>query len=176
VRPAYWLGAIALLAALCVAGVSVGAVAIRPGRCSGRSPAAATRRSSRIVRDLRVPRVALAALVGVALGGSGAALQGVLRNALAEPYLLGVERRGRRRGGRGRDARCERARAAPARGVRRRGGRRGAGARGRPRRRGASDVRLLLTAGVVVGAFANAAVMVALADAPRIACAARCGG
>ena len=43
-----------------------------------------------IVRDLRLPRVALGALVGAGLGASGAALQGALRNPLAEPYLLGV--------------------------------------------------------------------------------------
>src|SRR5205807_4866156 len=43
-----------------------------------------------IVRDLRLPRVALAALVGAGLAASGAALQGALRNPLAEPYLLGV--------------------------------------------------------------------------------------
>src|SRR6185295_7414867 len=43
-----------------------------------------------IVRDLRLPRVVLGALVGAGLGASGAVLQGALRNALAEPYLLGV--------------------------------------------------------------------------------------
>ena len=43
-----------------------------------------------IVHDLRLPRVMLALLVGAALGMSGAALQATLRNALAEPYLLGV--------------------------------------------------------------------------------------
>ncbi|MEH1098529.1 FecCD family ABC transporter permease [Micromonospora sp. CPCC 205561] len=40
--------------------------------------------------DLRVPRVLLAALVGAALAVCGAALQSVTRNALADPYLLGV--------------------------------------------------------------------------------------
>lgn len=43
-----------------------------------------------VVRDLRLARAVLAALLGAALGMSGAALQGVLRNPLAEPYLLGV--------------------------------------------------------------------------------------
>jgi hypothetical protein len=47
---------------------------------------------------------------------------------------------------------------------------------GARRRQRASDVRLLVTAGVVVGAFANAGVMVALANAPRIRCAGRSGG
>ncbi|MDZ4777598.1 MAG: iron chelate uptake ABC transporter family permease subunit, partial [Alphaproteobacteria bacterium] len=38
-----------------------------------------------IVRELRAPRAALAILVGGALGLAGAALQGLLRNPLAEP-------------------------------------------------------------------------------------------
>jgi iron complex transport system permease protein len=43
-----------------------------------------------IVWSLRVPRVILAFLVGGALGVSGAALQAMIRNPLAEPYLLGI--------------------------------------------------------------------------------------
>ena len=43
-----------------------------------------------IVQEIRLPRVALAWLVGMALGMSGAALQGLLRNPLAEPGLLGI--------------------------------------------------------------------------------------
>jgi iron complex transport system permease protein len=43
-----------------------------------------------IIRDLRAPRVALAFLVGGSLGVSGAALQAMIRNPLAEPYLLGL--------------------------------------------------------------------------------------
>ena len=43
-----------------------------------------------IVRDLRLPRVALAFLVGGSLAVSGAALQAMIRNPLAEPYLLGL--------------------------------------------------------------------------------------
>jgi iron complex transport system permease protein len=43
-----------------------------------------------IVWEIRLPRVVLAAVVGGALGLSGAAYQGVFRNPLADPYLLGV--------------------------------------------------------------------------------------
>ncbi len=165
-RPAYWLGGLALLAALCVVGVGAGAVALPPGAVLGALAGRGDPATAAIVRDLRLPRVALAALVGAALGGSGAALQGVLRNALAEPYLLGVS------GGAAVGAVAAVALGVSAPGalplaafagavtaaalvvaVARAGG-------------SASDVRLLLTAGVVVGAFANAAVMVALADAP----------
>src|ERR671918_1206220 len=43
-----------------------------------------------IVWELRVPRVALGALVGAMLALAGATYQGVFRNPLADPYLLGV--------------------------------------------------------------------------------------
>lgn len=43
-----------------------------------------------LVWDLRVPRVLMAAVVGAILAICGATLQAVTRNALAEPYLLGV--------------------------------------------------------------------------------------
>jgi iron complex transport system permease protein len=46
--------------------------------------------ASAIVLELRLPRAILALLVGAALGLSGAVLQGVTRNPLAEPGLLGV--------------------------------------------------------------------------------------
>ena len=43
-----------------------------------------------IIMELRAPRTVLAALVGAALGLSGAAMQGYLRNPLADPGLFGV--------------------------------------------------------------------------------------
>ena len=43
-----------------------------------------------ILREIRLPRALLGLLIGAALGLSGAALQGYLRNPLAEPYLLGI--------------------------------------------------------------------------------------
>jgi iron complex transport system permease protein len=43
-----------------------------------------------VVTELRLPRTVLAIVVGAALGLSGAVLQGLLRNPLAEPGLLGV--------------------------------------------------------------------------------------
>jgi iron complex transport system permease protein len=45
---------------------------------------------SAIVWQIRLPRVVLGALVGAMLAGGGAAYQGVFRNPLADPYLLGV--------------------------------------------------------------------------------------
>lgn len=43
-----------------------------------------------IVREIRLPRTILAMFVGASLGLSGAALQGLLRNPLAEPGIIGV--------------------------------------------------------------------------------------
>lgn len=43
-----------------------------------------------ILLSIRLPRVIVAALMGIALGASGAVLQGILRNPLADPYILGI--------------------------------------------------------------------------------------
>ena len=52
--------------------------------------ACAARLRAIIFKEIRLPRAILGALVGGALGLSGAALQGYLRNPLAEPSLVGV--------------------------------------------------------------------------------------
>lgn len=44
----------------------------------------------KIVWELRVPRVLLAGIVGAGLSLAGAALQGLLRNPLADPYIIGI--------------------------------------------------------------------------------------
>jgi iron complex transport system permease protein len=120
-----------------------------------------------IVRDLRLPRVILGALVGCGLGASGAALQGSLRNPLAEPYLLGVS------GGAAVGAVIAFAMGAQSDGAITLAAFAGAVAAvfialaiSRVGERGTrGDLRTLLIAGVIVGAFANAAIMVALARA-----------
>jgi iron complex transport system permease protein len=152
-----WTTSVIVLLALFVVALAVGPVAIPMHDLW----------SSEIVRAVRLPRAVLALLVGAALGMSGGALQGVLRNGLAEPYLLGVS------GGAavGAVVAAMLGLAGPATTplaaligavaavvlvliVARVGGGRGA------------DPRVLIMAGVVVGAFANAAIMVALASAP----------
>jgi iron complex transport system permease protein len=50
----------------------------------------ATRNAALIVLDLRLPRAALALVVGAGLGSAGAAMQGYLRNPLADPGLFGI--------------------------------------------------------------------------------------
>jgi iron complex transport system permease protein len=49
-----------------------------------------SRTFSTIVYQIRLPNTALMALAGMALGGSGAAYQGLFRNPLADPYIIGV--------------------------------------------------------------------------------------
>lgn len=43
-----------------------------------------------ILYSIRLPRTLTALLIGMALGASGAILQGILRNPLADPYILGI--------------------------------------------------------------------------------------
>ena len=54
------------------------------------NPFALSATEKNILLLIRLPRVIVAALVGIALGGSGAVLQGILRNPLADPYILGI--------------------------------------------------------------------------------------
>ncbi len=54
------------------------------------SPFALDETSREILFSIRAPRVVVAALMGIALGASGAVLQGILRNPLADPYILGI--------------------------------------------------------------------------------------
>jgi iron complex transport system permease protein len=43
-----------------------------------------------IINDIRFPRVLLGALVGAALGTAGCAMQGLLKNPMADPYIIGI--------------------------------------------------------------------------------------
>ncbi|MGD8455138.1 MAG: iron ABC transporter permease [Anaerolineales bacterium] len=88
-----------LLALALLISVAVGAVFIPPGTISrilvdllpGSEIAADWPESfAVIVLDIRLPHTLLIALTGAALAGSGAAYQGLFRNPLADPYLIGV--------------------------------------------------------------------------------------
>ncbi|HKT06900.1 MAG TPA: iron chelate uptake ABC transporter family permease subunit, partial [Gemmatimonadaceae bacterium] len=89
-RRLFWPVAILALLVLVVAAVLWGAVPLSPSAIAAAALGRGDPQTVAIVRALRLPRVALAVLVGAALGMAGGALQGSLRNALAEPYLLGV--------------------------------------------------------------------------------------
>jgi iron complex transport system permease protein len=157
---------------LCVAlvvaallGVAVGTITIPlPALFDALRGAGGDQVSTLVVRSLRLPRVLLAMFVGAGLGMSGAALQGTMRNPLAEPYLLGVS------GGAavGAVVAYSMGLGAAALPMAAFAGAvaavvvaffvaHAAGARG--------DPRVVLMAGVVVGAFANALIMLILANA-----------
>ncbi|MBS0334393.1 MAG: iron ABC transporter permease [Proteobacteria bacterium] len=78
-----------LLAAAFIGSVFVGRVELGPGAVL-HGLTAPDSLAGLVVTELRIPRTVLAALVGAALGLSGAVMQGLLRNPLAEPGLLGV--------------------------------------------------------------------------------------
>lgn len=87
-----------LLGFSAVAGVAVGSVAVDP-RTAGavllRSagipvPVTWPPETAAIILALRLPRVVLAAVVGVSLAGAGTVFQGLFRNPLADPYIIGV--------------------------------------------------------------------------------------
>ena len=162
----FWVVAVVVLLIFALLGIALGAVPLSSRAVWLALHGEGEATTVAIVQALRLPRVAAAALVGAALAMSGAALQGSLRNALAEPYLLGVS------GG-----------AAVGAVVAITFGETGAPfvplaafagsvvavavvvlvARASG---GRADPRVLILSGVVVGAFANAAIMVTLANAP----------
>src|SRR5918992_4861498 len=85
-----WIAlSVALLVAI-VAGVAVGVLAYPPGVVVDALLGRGDPTAIAVVQNLRLPRAVLAALVGASLGMAGAAMQGAMRNPLAEPYLLGV--------------------------------------------------------------------------------------
>jgi iron complex transport system permease protein len=99
VRVGWMAGAVAALAVAAVLGLTVGAVALPPHRVllelldhvpGLRVDSGLSSREAAIVWQLRAPRVALAFLVGAMLAVSGASYQGVFRNPLVDPYLLGA--------------------------------------------------------------------------------------
>ena len=57
---------------------------------TGRADCGLTSEQQAILFDLRLPRIFLAGAVGMCLAAAGAGYQALLRNPLAEPYLLGV--------------------------------------------------------------------------------------
>lgn len=73
-----------------IASLAVGAAAISPARLFAVLTGHGDRIATAILLDLRLPRVLLGLAVGGMLGLAGAALQGYLRNPLAEPSVLGA--------------------------------------------------------------------------------------
>jgi iron complex transport system permease protein len=165
-RPRTWFLLLLALIAAALAGLALGPVSLSPRVVWNALLGNGDANAVAIVQTLRLPRIALGVVIGAGLGMSGAALQSTLRNPLAEPYLLGVS------GGAAVGAVIAVALHFTSLAVLPVAAfagaavavalvllvARAAGARG--------DPRVLLMAGVVIGAFANAAVMVLLAGAP----------
>jgi iron complex transport system permease protein len=78
-----------LVAALTLS-LAVGAVPVAPGDVLAAMLGRADEATRTIVMELRLPRAALAVLIGAGLGVAGTVFQALLRNPLAEPYILGV--------------------------------------------------------------------------------------
>ncbi len=81
---------LAMTALAAIGSLAVGAVSLEPGRVIAALLGGGDRVAATIVIELRLPRMMLGLLVGAMLGLAGAALQGYLRNPLAEPSVLGA--------------------------------------------------------------------------------------
>lgn len=87
-----------VLVAVVLAGIGIGPASISPGQVAAilaeqiglALPVDHTPQQAAILLNIRLPRVVLGLLVGAALGMGGAALQGLFRNPLADPGLLGI--------------------------------------------------------------------------------------
>ncbi len=90
-RPLAWAGVL-LLGVMAAFAVSIwlGSVALTPSEVVTALTGGGDPNVQRIVVELRAPRAALAILVGGGLALAGAVFQALLRNPLAEPYILGI--------------------------------------------------------------------------------------
>lgn len=98
-RAGWYLAGIVAMAVAGVAGLTIGAVGIPPLRAIAEVldhipgvtiHSGLSRPQAAIIWELRFPRVVLGLLVGGMLALAGASYQGVFRNPLADPYLLGA--------------------------------------------------------------------------------------
>jgi iron complex transport system permease protein len=90
-RPGVGLvGCLGLLAVVCLLSIALGTRNISPATVWDAFWHYTDTDDQSIVRDLRVPRTVLGLLAGVAFGLSGAVIQAVTRNPLADPQILGI--------------------------------------------------------------------------------------
>lgn len=99
IPPVWGVLTLASLAAALLVGLAIGPAQIGPGAIIGslvahleifHRPSPLSGVEEAILWQVRAPRVVLAAMVGGMLAIAGSAYQGVFRNPLADPYLLGV--------------------------------------------------------------------------------------
>jgi iron complex transport system permease protein len=98
-RPRWLLAGVAAVVVAALAGLALGPVNLPPGGVAAELldlipgvhlHSGLTESEAAIVTRLRLPRVVLGLLVGAMLALAGGCYQGVFRNPLADPYLLGV--------------------------------------------------------------------------------------
>jgi len=147
----------AVIAGLAIGCVAAGVLAICIGSTGWRSPWA----WDAMVAELRAPRVLLGWLVGAALAAAGVAMQAVLHNDLADPYVLGISG-GASVGAVASLALCPGIAPGPAAAA----GAAGAAALVRALARGPHDPTRLLLAGVAVGSMFASATGLILVLAP----------
>jgi iron complex transport system permease protein len=90
VRSHPYLFSYLILALLLLLSLAIGSVFLSPAELWAALLGHGSQTAHAILWDIRLPRTVLIALTGMALGGSGAAYQGLFRNPLADPFLIGV--------------------------------------------------------------------------------------
>ena len=85
----FFLSCLFLLLALLMS-LAIGSVFLTPSQLWAALTGHGTETATAILWEIRLPRTVLIALTGMALSGSGAAYQGLFRNPLADPFLIGV--------------------------------------------------------------------------------------
>jgi iron complex transport system permease protein len=88
--PVLYLALILLMSGAALVSLAVGQAGLSLAQIAGVLGGQGERLAQVVVLEIRLPRMLLAIVVGAALGMAGAAMQGFLRNPLAEPGLLGV--------------------------------------------------------------------------------------
>ncbi|MGD6756203.1 FecCD family ABC transporter permease [Streptomyces sp. BH105] len=89
-RIAWLLGCAVLLLIAVLLSLAVGSRPIAPGEVVRALMRHGTSPDAQLVRSLRVPRTVIGILAGAALGVAGTVMQGITRNPIAEPGILGV--------------------------------------------------------------------------------------
>src|SRR5689334_1727104 len=89
-RIAVFVGLLCLLAVLCLLSIAIGSRQLGIGAVLHALFDPQDGEATAIVRGLRLPRTLLGLACGIALGLSGAVLQALTRNPLADPGLMGV--------------------------------------------------------------------------------------
>lgn len=91
IRPAVLLPLLGLaVAAMSAASLAVGYASLPLGQAVADAVSGRASLPALVLLELRLPRVLLGALVGFSLGMAGAAMQGLMRNPLAEPGVVGI--------------------------------------------------------------------------------------